>query len=217
MLNGSMFIIDDIMNANLFNTIIVDLNEDTDLEYKHEYIIKGTLLLPPVQAMIAESDGNEKLYDEIYINHLLSPKIRDFIGVLIACMYHKGMQILFYLSELGYNNTETKFADFMYKLYGIHPGIPTNNNPKDGNFYCDPKCVPMWLGMMYMNNFVNPYEFLQKYPIDAFIPEHIMTKLINEINPFGVTLNDKVNTILKLHKISKTNIDANIAIFSDWR
>ena len=46
MLKGTMFFIDDINSVNLFNTVIIDMDEDNDKSFNLNNIIKGTLLLP---------------------------------------------------------------------------------------------------------------------------------------------------------------------------
>ena len=103
------------------NTRIVSLDED-DVLVKNDAIITGTCLLPPVQAKIAEADGNEQLYDTIYMNHLLEPYQQQFISALISFLY-KGGNLIFFLPEIGYTNTMEKFIALMYSRYGIHIGL----------------------------------------------------------------------------------------------
>jgi hypothetical protein len=210
MLRGSMFIIDDISKVNLMNTIIVDMDEDNNL-YNLNNIVKGTLLLPPPQAMMAESDGNEMAYDEIYIEHLMSPKIREFISTLISCLY-KGFNVLFYLPDSGYDNTRVKFTYHLFNLYGVHPGIPESNNPRLGDWYCDMNRIPMWLDMIYLNGVISPYEFLVRFPLECIISEKAIEKLLLELKPYGNTVEEMINNLLDYRHKIKYNHKLEMAI-----
>ena len=72
-LQGTIFITDDV-NV-IYNTPlggmnkVVNLDED-DILPENNNILNGTCLLPPMEAKIAEADGNEQMYDTIYQNHL---------------------------------------------------------------------------------------------------------------------------------------------------
>ena len=75
MLLGTIYITDNdqiIYQANLSNTKIINLDEDGTL-MENPAFIGGTCLLPPIDAKIAEADGNEQLYDSIYSQHLNMP------------------------------------------------------------------------------------------------------------------------------------------------
>lgn len=212
MLKGSMYITNNINDINLFNSVIIDMDEEDSIKIKNPNIIKGTLLLPPPQAMIAEADGNERLYDEIYSNYLLSPKIKFFIGSLIACLY-KGMQVIFYIPS-DFNNTILKFSHHLFGLYGIHPGIVGAKIPEISNWYFKDSFIPMWLCMLYMNNVISPHDYLYLYPIELIIPEDVMGKLINDINPYGTNINSMINYIASLHRDIKfyRNIESPISV-----
>ena len=99
-LNGTMYITDNpevIYNIplNQPNIKIVNLDEDGVL-MNNDAMLVGTCLLPPVQAKIAEADGNEMLYDTIYNNHILEPHQQEFISALLSYLY-KGGNLLFFL------------------------------------------------------------------------------------------------------------------------
>ena len=65
------------------NTKIISLDEDGIL-MENDAILVGTCLLPPIEAKIAEADGNEQLYDVIYSNHLLEPYQQQFIAAMLS-------------------------------------------------------------------------------------------------------------------------------------
>ena len=86
MLTGTIYITDKediIYQLDLRKTRIINLDEDGVL-MDNPAIIGGTCLLPPIDAKIAEADGNEQLYDSIYSNHLNMPFQKEFIGALIS-------------------------------------------------------------------------------------------------------------------------------------
>ena len=219
MLLGTIYITDNdqiIYQANLANTKIINLDEDGTL-MENPAFIGGTCLLPPIDAKIAEADGNEQLYDSIYSQHLNMPFQKEFIAALIAYLY-RGGNLLLYLPELGYDNTTNKLIFHMYALYGIHIGIIGNPNPAIANCYYDNSCIPIWLNMIYAANVITPYEYLFKYPLDAQLPVNgpIMNKLICDIMPFADTLQDKINYILRLHQLIHKNPKAIPAIESEF-
>lgn len=217
-LTGTAFITGD--DQIIYNTImngmtkIINLDEDGIL-MEHDSIIMGTCLLPPVQAKIAEADGNEQLYDTIYVNHLLEPYQQQFISALISFLY-KGGNLIFFLPELGYTNTMEKFIALMYSKYGIHIGLIGSQNPSVANCYYDDRCIPIWLNMIYSVRVIDAYEYLLKYPLDAPLRGNtrILELLIKDINPFEKTINNKIAYIERLHKLIHENPKVRPAITS---
>ena len=69
-LKGSIFITTDINNViNTINMLpdvrIINLAEYNEMELDPRYFVPGTVLLPPVEALIAEVDGDEDKYNHI--------------------------------------------------------------------------------------------------------------------------------------------------------
>ena len=205
MLKGTIFItdkIDYLYNIPLGkNNKIINLDEDGILQIESNDIIGGTCLLPPIEAKIAEADGNEQLYDNIYSSHLLLPFQQQFISALIAFLF-KGGNLILFLPEIGYTNTTEKLIEHLFSLYGLHPGIIGSQDPRISSCYYDDKCIPIWLNMIYSVNAISAYEYLYLYPIDAILNNNmILNQLINDIKPYGVnTINDKINYIYRFHK-----------------
>lgn len=216
-LKGTIFITDnpDIIYSTPLNngTKIVNLDEDGVLMDSKD-IIGGTCLLPPMEAKIAEADGNEQLYDSVYQSHLLMPFQQSFIAALIAFLY-KGGNLLLFLPELGYTNTTEKLIQHIFRIYGIHIGFIGNPNPQIANCYYDNKCIPIWINLIYSSNVISPYEYLYLYPDDAVITNNqIMEKLIYDIQPYGDSINDRKNYILRLHKLIHKNPSITPAILN---
>lgn len=208
MLKGLVFITGDI-NVVYNSPIgplfkVISLDEDHTLG-ENKDIIGGLCLLPPMEAKIAEADGNEPLYDMIYNRHLLEPSQKEFIAALLAFLY-KGGNLLLYLPEVGYNNTKSKLIEHLFKTYGIRPGIYGDPNPQIANCIYDVKCIPMWLNMIYLAGVIGPEEFLFMYPEDAVIYHNeVMMLLIEQLNPYGETLFDKERYIQRHHHLIHKN------------
>jgi hypothetical protein len=216
-LKGAIYVTDDedvVYRAPSNTTRVVSLDEDGVL-IKDDSMLVGTCLLPPIEAKIAEADGNEQLYDMCYSNHLLEPYQREFISALLSYLY-KGGNLILFLPEIGTNNRE-KLVQHMYNLYGIHIGLIGHMNPNVANCYYDEKCLPMWINMIYQVNVLSPYEFLAMYPIDCKISDISMQKLLTDINPYGSSIQDKINYILNLLKQLHKNPQVRPAISSSFR
>ena len=208
-LKGTIFITDDIekiyqIPLNGTNKI-VSLDEDDVLDINNPNIIGGTCLLPPMEAKIAEADGNEVIYDTVYSNHLLSPFQQQFISALVAFLY-KGGNLILFLPEIGYTSTLSKLVDHLFKIYGIHVGVINHQNPMVANCYYDDRCIPMWLNMIFTANVISAREYLFMYPADAIITnETVLRKLLDSMKPYGETMKDQRNYILRFHKLIHKN------------
>ena len=215
-LKGTVFITDKpevVYNTPLNQNIrVINMDEDGIL-MEHPSILVGTCLLPPVQAKIAEADGNEMLYDTIYNNHILEPHQQEFISALLSYLY-KGGNLLFFLPELGYTNTLDKFIQIMFNRYGIHIGKIGAQNPVESQCFYDEKCIPIWLNMIYSVRVISGLEYLYQYPEDAVINTNVMDDLIRELSPYGETIGDKIYYINRLHRLVHINPRVKPAIIS---
>ena len=197
MLKGNIYITDNfeiIKNSNLSLIKVIIMDEDFEDSYLTKDMIMGTILLPPIEAKIAEVDGNEQKYDYIYSSYLLKFEVEKYISAIIAFLY-KGGSLMLYINDMDYTNTKKKFVQLFYKLYGIHIGIVEESNPQDANCYYDEMCLPMWLNLIFLADVIYPEEYLYKYPANAAIPENIMNKLLDILRPFGDSINDRIKTI----------------------
>ena len=116
-LKGTMFVTDSLdylYNIPLNSGIkIISLDEDDVLSMDSKDIIGGTCLLPPMEAKIAEADGNEQMYDTYYSNHLLMPFQQQFISALLSFLF-RGGNLIFFLPNVGYDNTSMKFIEHLF-------------------------------------------------------------------------------------------------------
>lgn len=214
LLRGNIYITSNIHvieNTDLSKTKIINMDEDGIIEGSSRDMIGGTCLLPPIEAKIAEVDGDEQKYDVLYADYLLQPYQQQFISAIIAFLY-KGGNLILYLPDFDYTNTTKKFVQLMYQLYGIHPGIiECEGAPILANCYYDEKCLPIWMNLIYTAGVITPEEYLIRYPLDAKLNnEQVICKLLYDLKPMGDTYVERVNTIERfrknLHKNPKMEI-----------
>lgn len=212
-LKGTMFLTDKIENIYSipFGTAkIISMDEDGILQENKE-IIGGTCLLPPIEAKIAEVDGNEPLYDQLYHDHLLADFQQQFVSALLAFLY-RGGRLIFFLPEIGLN-TIPKFIFHFYQIFGIHIGYIGSEDPRVGNFYFDQSCVPMWLNMIYTTHTIGPEEFLLDYPADAYLSNiAVMQDLCHDLKIYGTNWQERFKTLIRHHKLIHKNKDVQIVL-----
>jgi hypothetical protein len=214
MLKGSIMITDKpevIYNINLINTKIVNLDED-DILQKSDQVIEGICLLPPMESKVAEADGNEFAYDAAYRDHLLAPYQQQFISAIVSALY-KGINIILFLPEIGYNYTREKLLENLYVLFGIHVGIIGDPDPIKSQCFYDNKCIPMWLNMVYCADVISYNEYLYMYPTDAQLNNNVViNKLLSEMRPYGTTTKEQIDYIKSFHKKIKRKPNLILAI-----
>lgn len=213
-LKGTIYITDNldiVYNAPLNTTKIVNLDEDGILQ-DNEAFLGGTCLLPPMEAKIAEIDGNEYQYNMFYQSHLLEPYQQQFIAALISYLYVGGNLILF-LPETDYDNTKKQLIYHMWTLYGIHIGIIGSTNPNDAACFYDERCEVIWINMIYTSKVITAREFLYVYPLDAVINnQQVVAQLIEELQPIGNSINEKMKTIDHYRELLKKNPQVNMVL-----
>lgn len=189
------FIKDLLQNSTNPMVRIISMEEENILPLNHPMVIGGTCLLPPIDALMAEADGNELLYDRIYNDHFNAQFPSEYISAILIYLY-TGRNLIIYLPNQN-SNTFKKFIQIMWKRYGIQPGIIGVSNP-----VYDPTCLPIWLNMIY--RCMDPYEYLRLYPADAAIPPHILDEIIIQLKIYGGSWNDKIKEIQKICQLIKT-------------
>ena len=199
MFRGTIYITDNedmVYQAPLATVKIFDMDEDGILMQNNAFI-KATCLLPPIEAKIAEADGNEQMFDIIYSNHLSEPFQLDFISCMITYLY-RGGNILIFLPELECSDAKKKFVYHMYGKYGIHPGLLGDKNPIENNCFYDNNFVPLWFDLMYLVGGIGYKEYLSNYPMNVSVKAQVINKLINEIQPYAPTIEEKTDEIYKM-------------------
>ena len=209
-ITDNLAFIQDVLQNNTNPALrIVSMDEENTIPENHPMVVKGTCLLPPIDALIAEADGNEPLYDRIYNDYLNEKFPNQFISALLTSLY-MGTSLIIYLPNAS-SNTFKKFMQLMWKRYGIYPGII----PYDQTMY-DVSCVVIWLNMIYrtLYNREKIFDYLRFYPDNALIPEDIMLDLISQLHVYGETVQDKVKEIKRYSSILKVLPNVRPAIVS---
>ena len=184
---------------------IISLDEENELRLDPRIVIPGTILLPPVEAKIAEVDGNEDLYNMIYSKYLVSEPVKEYMSSILAYLYMGG-KILLYFPDNDYNNTIKKLLFFILVSYGIHIGIIGDKNPENTMCYFDAQLEPTQLLYIYFyTNVMSWQEFLYYYPDNFMIPDYVMNVLFNQIKPYGDNLQQKLEVINRLRVGIKKN------------
>ncbi len=184
---------------------IISLDEDNTLGIDPKLYISGSILLPPVEAIMAEVDGNEEKYDFIYNVHIKSEPVKEYMSSIIAFTY-KGGSLLLYYPDSEYNNTLKKMLYFILINYGIHIGIINDPKPDNQICYLDNRYEGLCLDLMYFyTGIIDWREYLYQYPLHLPIVDSIMQILLQQIKPYGDSYQEKVDTVLRLRERIKEN------------
>lgn len=209
-ITDNLAFIQDVLQNNTNPALrIVSMDEENTIPENHSMVVKGTCLLPPIDALIAEADGNEPLYDRIYNDYLNEKFPNQFISALLTSLY-MGTSLIIYLPNAS-SNTFKKFIQMMWKRYGIQLGIIAYTQ----TIY-DPGCVVIWLNMIYrtLYNYDKIYDYLRFYPDEAIIPEDIMDDLILQLHVYGGSWQEKAKEVKRYSSILKTHPTVRPAIVS---
>ena len=159
---------------------VIDLEDSPQtLPKEHPNVVGGRVLLPPIDALVAEQDGDENKYDRIYINYFHEDVVSRFMEALISTLLI-GTSLILYLPNPEGFQTPRKLTQVIEYLYGIRIGV-IGVRPSEFNIN-DISAVKCWLCGAYRSNALSPREFLYLYPGDIDNPE-IITKLIIDLNP----------------------------------
>ena len=183
------------------DTKILSLDESNTLPLEHPNIIGGRSLLPPIDALIAEQEGNRNAYESIYEEMFVNNIEIDAFFASIFCLLMKKMNILIYTPRIQ-ENAIIKLIDILYKRYGIGVGIIGQTH-----VVYDESCTPMWLRYVYLFNYMDAKDYLYFIPDPTMITQDVMDRLLVEINPYGVSYKDKVEYIMSLVKKVKEKPD----------
>jgi hypothetical protein len=211
MLTGKIFMtsnLDQVYNRPMNEKVIViNMDEDNKLSQKIPDCIEGLCLLPPVEAMIAEVDGDEVKYNSLYLTHLFNQQ--DFMSAIIAFLY-KGGNALIYLPD-SFTYTKQKLLEFIFTVYGIHIG--DLEDPANSQCFYNLQSVPFWLNILYIRDLISYLDWLRMMPLDAYDQQGILggnpesfMKVMYEFNPYTDDPNKKAELVKEFHqKIHKNN------------
>ena len=172
----------------------------------HPAIITAGALLPPLEAIQAELNGNIAESNSIYERYLISEEANMYISILVAAAIKQiPIGIMFGRDEMNMQFPKL-FIDFMYRMYGLVIGINGKINP-----YIVEEMIPADLAMLYGMNIIDYPTFIEKHPALPINPM-IISKLAIEVNPW---VNDKsFNGYLEYFEMVKSNTIKNNGKFT---
>lgn len=210
MLKGTIFITKDpqvIINRPLDNSmVIINMDEDHKLSETIPNAIEGITLLPPVEAKIAEVDGDEVRYNSLYLTHLYNQQ--DFMSAIIAFLYKGGNMIIYLPDE--YNYTRQKLCELIFHIYGIHIG--DLEDPNNNQCFYNLKCIPFWLNILFKRDLISWMDWVKMMPIDAYDMNgvlggdpYLFNKAVLCMNPYAESISEKVDEFKNFHKMIHQN------------
>ena len=126
-----------------------------------------------------------------------------------------GGKLVMFLPVAGEDNTYDKLIYHIFNLYGIHIGSMDTKDPNAKMCWYDMNHLPQWLDLVYTyTNQISPYEYLIKYPYNLPICDRIMMRLLNDLRPYGVSLNEKIDVIKSLRKQLQINRNIRLPVES---
>ena len=200
------FVYETIQSGNP-NVVVINLDEDNQQLMHSQNVLGGTELLPDVNCIAAEIDGDEQLYDYLYTMHFGDPFVVQYVTALIAAL-HQGKSLLMYYPTLDPSETKTvpKLIDQFWKNFGIGIGILGICN---GQYNMN--LLSLWCKLLYINNIISVKEFLFESPTEVLIQDpEVVEKLIFDILPYGDEINTKIQFIKSYWMHIKTNTNLKI-------
>ena len=186
--------------------IIINLDEDNQQLKSSQNVLGGTELLPPPEALMAEIDGDEQMYDYIYSMHFNDQFVIQYVTALIAAL-HQGKTLLMYYPTLDPTETKTvpKLIDQFWKNFGIGIGLFGYN---DGVY--DLTKQPLWYKLLYLSRIIRVDEFLIGFPVPTSLDVPIMELLLEDLRPFGNDLQSRINFVYSYWRHIKENPNVKI-------
>ena len=157
---------------------VIYIVEEPDFKYRtHPSIITAGALLPPIESIQAELNGNILESNAIYERYLHSEEADPYISIIIAAALKQiPIGIMFGKDELNMQFPKM-FVEFLYKFYGLVLGVNDMVVP-----YIAEEMIPIDLAKLYCMNIIDYPTFMEKHPA---LPIHpiVISKMAIEINP----------------------------------
>ena len=151
------------------NPIDKILNLDEDTVIKNPAVVAASCLLPPPEALMAEVDGDEAMYDDIYWGYSNSDFIKNFYNTILASIY-LGNHIMVYFPPVEPGETsETvfKFRSMFEAMTGICLGSVENNITSVVSQLSNRMLMANSCDALYNMDVMSPTEFIYWRPVPA--------------------------------------------------
>lgn len=200
MLKGSIYITYDVnlclSNLNTCKTIIIA--DETD-KYNIPGKIGGNLLSPPYQALVAIIDNDEEKFRYEYMNYLITdPTVNKFINIILKALI-VGTNIIFLIDKDGPVKFDMVLKEYFMMTFGIILG------DSHTQFQYDINQNFVILNKLYIEDDINPNEYLKLFPLEIPFDPFILRKLAFDLDYTFIDNYDNMNTqFKKMSKILKS-------------
>lgn len=196
-----------IINEDEFDSFIytggkvIYIVEEPEPKYTaHPAIITAGALLPPIDAIQAELDGNIATAITLYEQYLLLGEADPYISIILAAALNQiPIGIMFGKDELNMQFPKM-LIDFVYRYYGLVFGVGKNLQP-----YIVEEMMPSLLAKLYNMNIIDYPTFMTKHPPLPIDPI-VISKMAYEINPL-VPVKDMDNYIKYFEMVKNAIIE----------
>ena len=163
---------------------VVYIAEDIDPRYgTHPAIITAGALLPPIDAVQAELDGNLLDSMMLYEAYLLREEADPYISIILAAALNQiPIGIMFGRDEKNMQFPKM-LIDFVYRYYGLVLGLQGKVQP-----HIVEELMPTTLAKLYMMDIIDYRTFMEKHP-PLPINNIVISKMVYEVNP-AVSIKD---------------------------
>ena len=178
--NHTMTVITDLrmLGAEINNVDFLAVAAITTNDYpKLPNIYNTSILMPPTELLMKWADGDPFILQSQYPNYLRTQIADDMIVALIALLTKKN--VVLYIPNDEFNIFGTLLLDHIYFNYGIICNTPTTQ------FNMDQVKIPYLLSRFYMIDAMDPNDYIAAYPANALLPDFVINKLAEEMNPFN--------------------------------
>lgn len=159
---------------------VVLIAEDPGILANHPSVVTGGCLLPSIEALTAELDGDIPKAEFLYQQELTTSVQDKYIAIILAAaVSNVTLGIMFGKDEKNMH-FPTTLINFLYQVYGLIVGVDKGANTLYPDLMVD--MLPIVLAKLYLMDIISMAKFIMLHP-DRPIHEHAIQKLIYELNP----------------------------------
>lgn len=173
MIKGTLYFSSNVeatINAMRTGYKVISLTEDEGISGS----LKGTILLPPYQAVMAEMDNNFIGFQNEYTIHLMKKESDFFISMIVMALF-RGENIIIFIPK---DESKLMFVEgligHLSSYFGIFPGSEVRP------FYYDISFNPIILSKFYIYDLIPKEDFILWYPPQVELYPETFYKLSNE-------------------------------------
>lgn len=158
---------------------VIYIVEEPELKYlNHPSIITAGSLLPPIEAIQLELDGNLDAANALYVQYLNSAEADPYVSIILAAAIKCiPIGIMFGKDEMN-QRFPLMLVNYLFNKFGIVLGVLNKVNPSI--VY---QALPYDLAKLYMMNIIDYAAFMMAHPDDLPIHPSVLSKLAMENYP----------------------------------